>query len=100
MGKHELVFEEHQTGRVLCDGSGSCATPGHLVSYRGDAMMMKSFCQIVECQEKVMMVNSPRYRVGLRVSSKTEGLEYTAFAARYESRAEEASMAAAVRMGF
>lgn len=100
MGRDELLFEEHQTANVLCDDSGSCATPGHVVRYRGVGMMMKSYCGLVGCVEKVIKVNSPRYRFGVRVPSKTEGLEYTAFAARYESMAEETTMAAAVRMGF
>ena len=96
---HELVYSRHVSSRVLCDAFGSCATRGHIVRYAGKAMMMKNYCRIVACEERIIKVNSPRYSVGMRVPSKTDGLEYTSFAARYESVAEEAAMAAAVRMG-
>jgi len=33
------------------------------------------------------------------VVSRTDGLQYTAFAARHETRVEESIMAAAVRLG-
>lgn len=97
--RHELVFAKHVTARVLCDLSGSCATRGHMVVWKGDAMMMRSYCDVVGCQEKVIKVNSPKYRRGLRVRTKTEGLEFTAFAARYESTTEEGVLKAAVRVG-
>ena len=62
-------------------------------------MMMKKYCERAGCEERVMEVNSLRYKKGMRVASKTDGLEYTVFAARYETRAEEAVLATAVRMG-
>ncbi|CDF33442.1 unnamed protein product [Chondrus crispus] len=96
---HELVYSRHVSSRVLCDAFGSCATQGHIVRYAGKAMMMKNYCRIVECEERIIKVNSPRYSIGMRVPSKTDGLEYTSFAARYESVVEEAAIAAAVRMG-
>lgn len=100
LSRRELVYEEHRRSKVLCDLQGSCATAGHMVRYEGTAMMMKSYCTLVGgCEEKVAWVNSPRYRVGLVVRSKTEGLVYTAFAARYETRAEEALLSTAVHVG-
>lgn len=92
-----LVFKEHAIGRVLCDGAGSCATGGHIVVFGGQAMMMRTYCELVKCERRDMYVNSPRYRRGTRVKSRTEGLEYTAFAARWETRMEERVLAAAVR---
>jgi len=60
---------------------------------------MSKYCEMVACEDKVMQVNSPRYSKGMRVQSKTDGLQYTVFAARYGTRAEQAVMAAAVRVG-
>ena len=96
---NNLVFPQHPVSRVLCDHSGSCATPGHIVQYNGQAMMMSTYCEGVGCVERMMEVNSPRYQRGMRVGSKTEGLEYTVFAARYGTRGEEAVLVAAVRVG-
>ncbi|CDF34136.1 unnamed protein product [Chondrus crispus] len=95
----ELIFESHRWARVLCDEYGSCATAGHMVKSEGKAMMMGTFCRYVGCVEKAMMVNSPKYRRGASIRSKTKGLVYTAFAARYQSRVEELIIAAAVRWG-
>lgn len=95
----ELVFDGHVVKAALCDAQGSCATDGHIVEYQGRAMMMKSYCELVGCEERVMEVNSPRQRRRLRVPSRTEGLEFTAFAARYSTRAEEMMLAAAIRIG-
>lgn len=99
MDPADLVFASHSWSNVLCDSNGSCATKGHMVTFKGKAMMMDTYCGLATCIERVMQVNSPKYRRGLRVDSKTEGLQYTAFAARYETNAEEAVMAAAVRVG-
>lgn len=95
----ELLYAEHKLARVLCDPQESCATPGHIVKFRGEAMMMKSYCTIVGCKERVIMVNSPRYKMGMRVQSRSEHLEYTALSARYETMVEETALRAAVRMG-
>lgn len=95
----ELVFEQHALAGVLCDGNGSCATPGHMVLVQGKAMMMKSYCDMVPCERRVMHVNSPRHRRGMLIESNTEGLAFTAFAARYETKSEEAIIAVAVRFG-
>lgn len=96
---HELVFENHPTARVLCDPSGSCATKGHIVHYNGSVMMMSSYCDVVGCEEREMEVNSPRYRRGLKVESKSDGMRFTAFAARYETKTEEAVLSTAVHIG-
>lgn len=99
LDRKELVFEKHARARVLCDEAGSCATPGHVVRWGGRVGMMRSYCEEVGCVEKVIWVNSPRYRVGLLVPTRTKGLAFTAFAARFETRAEEGVLAAAVRLG-
>lgn len=62
-------------------------------------MMMRSSCAKVECRRSNMQVNSPRFRWGRGVASKTDGLEYTSFAASYGTKAEEAVLAAAIRVG-
>lgn len=95
-----LVYARHRRRVVLCDSGESCATPGHVVVWKGTAMMMKSYCALVRCQRSVIWVNSPTYARGLRVASRTGGLEYTAFAAKYETTVEERALAVAVRAGF
>lgn len=97
--REELVFETHSWANVLCDRQGSCATHGHIVTFRDVPMMMGTYCELVGCARRVMEVNSPRRRRKLRVKSKTEGLEYTAFAARYQTFAEEFVLSTAVRLG-
>lgn len=99
MPANELVYERHRRAKVLCDQWGSCATAGHIVRYRGVGMMMKKYCSIVGCVQRVKEVNSPRYKMGLRIPCKSEGLVYTAFAARYESFVEETMLSTAVRLG-
>lgn len=95
----ELVFSTHYLAKVLCDANNSCATAGHMVELRGRVMMMKTYCANVGCTEREMLVNSPKYQRGRRVKSNTEGLRYTALAARYSSRAEEIVLIAATRIG-
>lgn len=97
--REELVFEEDSMAAVLCDVDGSCATAGHVVVFRGRAMMMRSYCEIVRCERRVVWVNSPRLRRKARVRTKTEGLLFTAFAARWGTRVEERLLAAAVHVG-
>lgn len=97
----ELVFPSHRKRAVLCDRQGSCATRGHLVVFDGVGMMMGSYCDIVGgCVRRVIRVNSPRFRKGLRVESRTRGLAFTAFAARRETWIEEAVLAVVVKVGF
>ena len=96
-----LVYDTHRKAKVLCDSMGSCATPGHIVHWKGQAMMMISYCELAqeECVKKSMRVNSPSWKRGLRVKSLTDNLEFTAFAARYATRTEERLLTTAVRMG-
>lgn len=98
--KSDLVFTEHVQADVLCDVSGSCATHGHVVVYEGRAMMMETYCKLhAECRAGSMLVNSPKLKRGLRVASKTKGLEFTAYAARYRTKAEEVVLRGLVRFG-
>lgn len=99
--KTQLVFDSHQKANVLCDQFGSCATPGHIVHWKGEAMMMRTYCKRVDdgCNKQVMLVNSPRYERKLRVDSLSPHLSFTAFAARFESVGEELLLRSAVRMG-
>lgn len=90
-GAADLVYRAHRRAQVLCDMQGSCATEGHMVVYRGDAMMMETYCERVDvvCRRVATVVNSPRMRKGLRVASRTDGLEFTALAARFGTKVEE-----------
>lgn len=97
--REELVFEKDTIARVLCDSDGSCATKGHMVIFHGQAMIMGRYCAMVGCSEHVMRVNSPRYRRGSRLTSRTEGLQYTALAARYATRVEEMVLQSVIRAG-
>lgn len=95
----DLIYEKHHLSRVFCDVNNSCATHGHMVLWEGKQMMMKSYCDIVGCKETVMKVNSPKYQIGRVVASKTDGLVFSALAARYGSRVEEVALGALIRMG-
>lgn len=96
---NELVFKEHKIASVLCDHVGSCATPGHMVMWKGRGMMMRTYClEVGRCNVGVILVNSPRWSIGKRVPSKTKGLEYTAFAARFETAMEEFALKTALRI--
>ncbi|PXF46465.1 hypothetical protein BWQ96_03790 [Gracilariopsis chorda] len=97
--RDDFVYESHRLARVLCDASGSCATGGHIFEYEGNVMMMKSYCEMQWCTEAIRKVNSPRYRVGLRVESRSMALSFTAHAARYGSRIEEIVLTSLVRFG-
>ena len=99
--KRDLVFSNHRLTRVLCDVKDSCATPGHMVLYRGKGMMMRSYCDVVKggCETRVMNVNSPRWKRGLTIESKSDDLSFTAFAARWESKVEEGVLQSAIRVG-
>lgn len=94
-----LVFDQHRWAHVMCDMSGSCATEGHMVRWNGRAMMMKRYCDLVGCTRKKLLVNSPRWERGVRVETRTEGLEFAAFAARYGSRIEEHVLRMAMGLG-
>lgn len=97
---HQLAYRNHISARVLCDQHGSCATPGHMVRFRGRPMMMKSYCQLVgNCERSITMVNSPRYTRALQIPSHSPHLTFTAFAARYATAAEEHVLRTAVHVG-
>lgn len=98
----QLVYNRHMRRGVLCDAFGSCATPGHMVVHRGKAMSMRTYCASVQsggCSQRVMNVNSPRYSRSLRLRSRTADVQYTAFAARYESEYEERLLCLAIHSG-
>lgn len=97
----ELVFPSHRRASVLCDTRGSCATAGHMVHFEGRAMMMRSYCKLQGegCVRTVKLVNSPKFKRGVRVRSKTDGLSFTSFAARYESKMEEHVLKTLIHMG-
>lgn len=95
------VFCEHRTAGVLCDVSGSCATRGHMVVFQQTAMTMAAYCALVHggCAKRVRRVNSPRFALALRVPSKSTDLEFTAFAASFETVVEALALAIAIRIG-
>lgn len=97
--RHRLRYLNHMMAPVLCDASGSCATPGHMVIFRETAMMMHSYCALVPCSTRTILVNSPRYSRAVRLSTRTHALYFTAFAARYVTHTEENMFALAVRIG-
>lgn len=99
LSSEELVYDRHRLARVLCDESGSCATPGHVVVYRGQPLMMRRYCDLVGCDSRIGYVNTLRYKRGVTVASRTTALVFTAFAARYGSRVEEKVLAVLVRAG-
>lgn len=99
VSKEQRLFTKNRRANVLCDGNDSCATPGHMVVFNGVPMSMSEYCESVSarCTQKVILVNSPKFAFGVRVKSQTSGLEFSALAARYESRFEKAFLAAALR---
>lgn len=95
----ELIYEDgHKRAAVLCDSQENCATPGHVVVHHGRAVMMRTYCESVGCRKRVIEVNSPKMKYGLRVKSKSEHLQYTTLAARFETRMEERVLAVVARV--
>lgn len=101
LDKEELVFKDDILADVLCDEFDSCATAGHMIVWNGSSMMMKRYCtkQGIKCRKEVIYVNSPKWRMGRRIESYTEGLELTAIAARFESRIEETILRSVIHAG-
>ena len=99
LSQDQLVFSKHRFANVLCDEMNNCATPGHIVHYKSRPMMMKNYCNIVACKNEVMRVNSPKWSKAFRVPSNSNELQFTAYAARFETRTEERLMKLAVHMG-
>lgn len=95
----DLIYDNHVMSSVLCDRFESCATPGHIIQYKGTAMMMMTYCQVVGCVSKRMHVNSPKYQRRLQVPSNTRGLIFTALAARFVTRGEEFLLSTAIHLG-
>lgn len=95
-----LVFSSSRMAHVLCDKGGNCATKGHFILVKGDAMMMGDYCSMVHCVRRMMAVNSPRMKRGLRVKGRTEGVEFSAMAVRWGTRAEKLAVKVALGLGF
>lgn len=101
LDRTDLVYPQHQWANVLCDNDDSCATAGHMVVWKKNAMMMKRYCEMIGgCAERKMLVNSPKWAKALRIKSKTMQLEYTAYAAMYQTHVEEKLLRVAVHAGF
>lgn len=98
----QLVYRPHRRAAVLCDEEGNCATPGHMVVYKGEAMMMKSYCEVSQqrCVKTVTFVNSPKITARVPLDSYSPHLRYTPFASRYEHRLEERLLSVIIRLGF
>lgn len=99
MSEEELVYERHVHARVLCDLQGSCATDRHMVMWHGQAMTMRGYCTKVRCEEDERLVNSPRMQRGVRLPSRTYGLEMTALAARWDTWVERQVLGALIWLG-
>ncbi|PXF44036.1 hypothetical protein BWQ96_06209 [Gracilariopsis chorda] len=98
--KNALLYKSDVLARVLCDENESCATPGHMVIYRERAMMMRSYCELAgKCTERFLKVNGLKYERGKRVGSLSDGLSFSALAARFESKMEELVLKTAVHIG-
>lgn len=95
--RDELAFRDSVWTKVLCEGVDNCATEGMIV-FSGMSMMMISYCRLTTCFEE-LYVNSPKYKMGLRVDSNTQEFQYTAFTARYQTQAEERLLRVAVHAG-
>lgn len=99
---HHLIYAAPRRASVLCDAQRNCATPGHIVVYHQKPMMMSTYCrQIGTCTRRTSLVNSPKMGVKSvkRIKSHSEHLEFTAMAARYETKAEEGALSLLVRAG-
>lgn len=96
-----LIFGAHVQGAVLCDQFASCATPGHMLLFLGRPMSMKEYCALpdVTCVKRVKLVNSPKMKIGLRISSRSPHMQFTAFAARKETWLETATLKLLLKMG-
>lgn len=96
-----LVYAKAWRAVVLCDKHESCATSGHIVHWRTVPMMMRTYCErYATCTRRIKHVNSPRMRRGLKIPTRTEGLEFTPLAARFSTRVEEAVLRRIIYFGF
>lgn len=96
-----LVFKTHKRASVLCDQKENCATSGHMVIYKGEAMAMSTYCGIpgISCVRRVKLVNSPRMKMGLRVPSKSDDLKFTALAASKDTKIEKMVLRTLISLG-
>lgn len=86
----QLLYQTHRQSHVLCDKFENCATPGHMVEFKGQPMMMKTYCELLgKCRRQIKFVNGIRMKPGFRLPSKSSDMQFTAHAARYETRLEE-----------
>lgn len=96
----DLVYPQHLRASVLCDEHGSCATPGHMVTFQNKPMAMKSYCvKHATCSKRLAWVNNPRMKTGLRMESNTKDLQLTVLSARYESWGEETILRHIIHLG-
>lgn len=99
--RSKRVFSSDVRANVLCDDNGSCATPGHIVLFNNQPMMMRSYCSLIpsSCVKRVMYVNSPKMTSNLKIESETTGLYFSVYAARFETKFEERFLAALLHAG-
>lgn len=73
-----------------------------MVVFKGLPMSMAVYCKDSKsaCFNRTMLVNSPKYQRKLRIASRTTGLEFTALAARFETRMEEEVLKSIIHLGF
>lgn len=100
-GSSSFVFKTHRQASVLCDAHENCATGGHMIVYKRVAMSMSTYCAMehVECVRRVKFVNSPRMKLGLRIRSNLEELEFTALAASKDSKVEKGVLKLLISVG-
>lgn len=97
-----LIFNTPRKALVFCDTFHSCATPGHIVTFQNQSMMMSTYCSryaLGHCVKRVMFVNSPRMQRRLRIKSQTNGLSFTALAAKYGTMVEERMLRIMIHLG-
>ena len=100
LGGTNLVYSTHRRSSALCDQHENCATPGHMLIYRSEPMMMKSYCsKYATCRRKVKWVNSPRMSLGVRFKSRSVNIVFTAFSATNQHWTEEWILSSIVYFG-
>lgn len=101
MHRSQLVYATHRRAAVLCDQFRNCATPGHMVTFDGSAMSMSEYCAQgdVVCDKRVTLVNSPKMKLGLRVASRSDRMQFTALAAAKETWLEIRALKLIVALG-
>lgn len=97
----KYVFKSAKRAAVLCDHLETCATPSHIVIYKGQVLTMGDYCGFVDggCTRKIKLVNSPKMESGLRLVSRQEHLVFTAFAAQFNTRIEKLFFRGIVNIG-